>query len=260
MKIKRLLTVLTTALLLTACGTNDVTESTAESTTATTIESEVTKNTSSEPTEPIAESIVEPSTAPEPTPSPASTWIAENQIVITPQGDFSQVGNLYNSYTYELVDTLASPAHITITETTENVADGYKKVIATKTVDAAYADEYGFNTAYKAWFSAFDKYTGYSFEATTGTGSRENSFLINANGKEYDISFQFHTTGPADNATAIIEIICPVDYDGTVFQVGPASLYDELVWSTLDMSERLYTIDEFPFFGNDFLYFTYTND
>ncbi len=55
-------------------------------------------------------------------------------------------------------------------------------------------------------------------------------------------------------------LICPVDYDGAVFKFGYTSPELSEQSGKIDFEARVYKVDELPYNGDDYLYFTLTDD
>jgi len=178
---------------------------------------------------------------------PRDKWLVEHNVTIIPQGTYTTKTMGSDSE----IDIINS---ISITETTDGCPEGYKKVIAAfKTDPEAPSHHY--------WYSTFDRYTGYSFEFSTeptsgvDTGSARTllDYEINVDiGVEFDFS---------DAEMRYVKITCPKDYDGTVFYGGYASdeLGEEL--QKFDFSgNKIYTIDQLPYWGSEYRFFSYTND
>ncbi len=56
-------------------------------------------------------------------------------------------------------------------------------------------------------------------------------------------------------------MICrPVDYDGAVFKFGYTSPELSEQSGKIDFEARVYKVDELPYNGDDYLYFTLTDD
>lgn len=206
----------------------------------------------------------EPAKEPEPEPEPVKDWFEEHGLVITPQGEFT-----FTTMTYDGNNNALSPieakSRVVVTETTDGVDDGYKKVTASFTTDySAVYDVGGSGVWY--WTSAFDRYTGTSFEfdptltvTDPGETNRKEGFATIVNGDDsYNVAIAFETISNYPVIDNNVTVTCPVDYDGVVFQIG----YDDdklMEEDTIDYSARFYTIDELPFFGDQYVYFSYTN-
>ena len=193
----------------------------------------------------------------EPVPEPPVDWLQEHDIEITPQGDFTYVTTNHNAEIFEAVSSAV------ITETTEGVEEGYKQVICTFVNDFANSD-----AGYRFWSSAFDRYTGTSFEfdsETTytdfGQSSNKAGFVTIVNGDvSYDVSITFETVNEDPQITKTITVTCPVDYDGVVFQIGYSDEALAEANGAIDYTARLYTIDELPAYGDGYYYFSYSNE
>ena len=144
--------------------------------------------------------------------------------------------------------------------------DGYKVVPALISYDMSSLEE---GQKLATWQSAFDRYTGTSFEFDSTQISEGEIMFGNVefeyNGETYDISMKYWFDFDEENNTKNIEIdvICPEDYNGTVFQIGYSDLEINAANTDIDYSARLYTIDELPGFntnGHDYYYFSASND
>lgn len=198
---------------------------------------------------------------PEPT-----DWLEANGIIISSQGDFQC--NLYGfDYdTSEATGDFWADVNVVISETTDGVDDGFKKVSAVFTQDMSNNTGNG----YDKWISAFDRYTGTSFEFDSSMGTlftqkgqqtADEGFATIQNGDEYyDVSLAFKVDNQYPIIYDTLTVTCPVDYDGTVFQIGYSSPELAEKDSQIDYSARLYTIDELPHYGDGYLYFTMSND
>ena len=62
-------------------------------------------------------------------------WLEEHEIAITPQGDCTVNLYSYDSYAEDWVGDYEAGLHVTISETTEGVDEGLKKVVAEITID-----------------------------------------------------------------------------------------------------------------------------
>ena len=217
----------------------------------------------------------EPTATPTPTPEPEpATWFEAQDLTITPQGDFDlDTEWLYADDSLSVSGSTTVPCSVSITETTEGVDEGYKKVVAEFVID--YTDkffyDYGDFYAYpqngvdnypSTWISAFDRYTGVSFEPG------DNTVAVEYEGKTYDITCTFDwdivatyedDVEAADYCT--VTVICPVDYDGTVFYIGHGNGGESNVGAgqDIDFTKKLYTIDELPcYITNGFPYYFFS--
>lgn len=282
-KLRKYLTILSvslmTAVMLSGCSSD--TKTTLADDTVTIEEEqpaeEVIEESVEETVEPEEEPVEE--TAEEPEEEPAKDWFKEHELVITPQGDFAFTTMAYvfdSNDNKEDVGTFEVIADAVIMETTDGVEDGYKEVTMVWNCDMSGCEDVGKNagygavygTGYRDWFSAFDRYTGTSFEfdslyITTyiDETSQKEGFVTIVNGDEsYDVSISFETVNNWPDITDMITVTCPVDYDGVVFQIGYNDLELRAANQEIDYTARLYTIDELPYYGEGYYYFSYSDE
>lgn len=198
-------------------------------------------------------------------------WFSSHDLEITKQNDFSTFTTaLHSKGKRDTVGEMKFPASITIDETTDGCDEGYKKIVIRLEIDPSPSGKYGFT-----FFSApLDRYTGTEFREPTGeTGldmtTEKHSvegheyLTFNSNGKSVDIEKECLNEMVGSKHVETTTVICPEDYDGTVFQVG---YYDYELEDESDASgtaERIHRIDETPFFGtngHEYYYFSYTDD
>ena len=215
----------------------------------------------------------EPTATPTPTPEPTpATFFEEQGLTITPQVEY----DLDTEWLYTDNDTQNGPTTVPFTveikETTEGCDEGYKMIVAEFGIDysSKYFYDYGDFFAYppegitnhpSSWISAFDRYTGVSFEPG------DNTVLVEYEGKTYDVTctFDWNIVGDYDNGVAAdyctVTVTCPVDYDGTVFYIGHGSGGDSQIGEgqEFDFTAKQYTIDELPYYvTNGFPYFFFS--
>jgi len=267
---------------LTACDKKEWTKAIADTTAETTDQTPVTENTTESATDTTAVTTTEEST--EETYPP--TWFEEQGLTITPQGNFTLKTELFNVHGEHICD-IEVPSTATITETTEGVEDGYKKVIAVFTndysaIDAQYGNTYNGSIAitdsdgfediinHGTGTMAFDRYSGASFEnnSSAPAGDSHGGAMISVEyeGKTYELTFNFEYTYEYDNdnciGTSTYTVVCPVEYDGVVFQQGYLS-YDLWQKNYEFDDSKLYTMDQYPSFANNgypYVYFSYSNE
>ncbi len=103
--------------------------------------------------------------------------------------------------------------------------------------------------------NVFDRYTGNYFRG----GSKTKEAI-----KMGDVYYDVRTAGDSVNDYPIFYItrtlICPVDYDGAVFKFGYTSPELSEQSGKIDFEARVYKVDELPYNGDDYLYFTLTDD
>ena len=249
-----------TMVAISGCGNN--TELNLEDNNVTIEENQPTEEPTEEPTEtPAKEPVEEPTEEPEE--EPAKDWFGEQGLVITPQGSFTFTTRAYNESRID-TDTFEVNAYATISESTKGVEEGYKEVTIVWDMDFSATDEFG------QWYSAlaFDRYTGtaFAFDSETqltvdGETSIREGFVTIVNGDEsYDVSILSENTGYFPNIFKIITVTCPVDYDGVVFYIGYWDREMNTASAELNFTERLYTIDELPAYGDGYYYFSYSNE
>lgn len=210
-----------------------------------------------------------PGEAPEPPEAepeqPAGDWFSRHGLTITPQGDFTFSTMAYDADNQDM-GTFPVRSNAVVTETTDGVEPGYKQVTAVFTND--YSVIVPGSVGSRGWQSAFDRYTGTSFEFDAAAidtipglaGQREGAVTI-VNGEEsYDISVAFESANDLPTVTHTITVTCPADYDGAVFQIGYGDAFMRERNSRIDYGARLYTIDELPYFGNGYYYFSYSDE
>lgn len=190
----------------------------------------------------------------------AVSWLESHGLVITPQGDFTYqtMGVDADDNDTELFEV---PSQVKITESTEGVEDGYKQVTAVFTEDMINNIDGG----YWNYISAFDRYTGISFEFDTettytdfGETAQKDGFVTIGSGKDtYSVAVSQNTVNDYPFIEESVTVTCPESYDGTVFQIGRCDAAQIEKFMEMDMTARLYTIDELPFYGEGYYYFAY---
>lgn len=191
-------------------------------------------------------------------------WSTKQGIAVTPQGDFQVEMGGYDAASGEITGDFTADVKVSISETTEGVADGFKKVSAVFAIDASQCTGDGI----LFWCSVFDRYTGTSFEFDSAVNEQldaehtaQDGFVTIQNGDEsYDVSVEFMTEGEGYHVTKTVAVTCPADYEGVMFQIGKDSLEQMVKNSEIDYAARLYRIDELPYYGEGYLYFTKTDD
>lgn len=191
-------------------------------------------------------------------------WSAKQGITVTSQGDCQIEMGGYDATSGEITGDFIANVNVTVSESTEDVTNGFKKVSAVFTIDASNCSGDGI----LFWCSAFDRYTGTSFEFDStvneqldGEHTAQDGFVTIRDGdKTYDVSVEFMTEGEGTLITKTVVVTCPVDYEGVMFQLGKDSLEQMTENAKIDYAARLYTIDELPYLGDGYLYFTMSND
>ena len=213
---------------------------------------------------------IEPEDKPDVEPAegtPAVDWLSAHGFTITPQGRFSYDAMAYDENKEDLA-TFTIMSAVAISETTEGVEEGYKIVTATWYDDTSAKLDVENSKGFRFWRSAFDRYTGISFEFDSevthtehgGSSSREGYVTIINGDESYDVSVSFgYTSSSPTDVVHFIAVTCPVDYDGVVFYIGPSDNAKNEASSRIDHGARLYTIDELPFYGDGYYFFSYSN-
>ena len=224
-------------LILAGCSSPKPAESTAVSV-------EVTPETSKPAEETISEEVEIPQDR---------TFLEEQQLVITPQGDFE-----YTAWAEK--GTFPMHASCNITEEPSD-SEGYKRVIATIVYDVS--DSPGGMIRTREF--AFDRYTGTCFDTTNeqpGILESDDSVLIESGvnvtyeDKEYKIAYAMQMTNKWPQLIVELMVLCPQDYDGTVFVVRYADEDTNVADTAFDW-EGVHTIDELPYYNTvETFYFT----
>ncbi|MBO5552054.1 MAG: hypothetical protein J5966_08845, partial [Lachnospiraceae bacterium] len=222
---------------------SDKTEDSSEASTEATEEEENTEEATEEKTEEAAESAEEKTV-------PHSDWFADQGLSLSDTADSFTFRTMKNDGEND-TDEMKVSSRITITETTENVEDGYKAVTAVLVHDISDSDgERGIIAD-----GVFDRYTGtfYGFENEQpeqdedSKSDKEDFIRITDGDTHYDIAIKTEQEVNAPMITKKIHVVCPSDYDGAVFFVGYDSLELDARFKELDPAKRLYTFDELPF-------------
>ena len=78
-------------------------------------------------------------------------------------------------------------------------------------------------------------------------------------GEVYDVRMEYDAQQNGNTDTYTVTVICPEDYDGTVFDIGCA--YKDLseMYDKIDLKKKLYTIDELPYYGDHYSYYYFSS-
>ncbi len=178
-------------------------------------------------------------------------WLEEHEITITPQGDCTVNLYSYDSYEEDYVGDYEAGLNVTISETTEGVDEGFKKVVAQFTINIS--DQPGNGSTWNT--CAFDRYTGTYFR-----GNAKTKEAIWIEDEYYDVRTEREQINDYPMFYITYAVICPADYDGAVFQIGYDSPELKEQNDKLDYQTRLYTMDERPFYGDGYRCFTLTDE
>ncbi len=184
-----------------------------------------------------------------------TSFFEQKQLVITPQGEVT-INTTATDKDGNTVD-VAEPVNVDISERADQ--PGQKVVEATFEMDMTVVPE-GYNLS--SWQLAFDRYTGISFEYYDPEGEQEQPSPVSFeyNGQQIEVQMGYSTEYDEETGilTVVIYVVCPEDYDGTVFQIGYSDPSIDEADADWPYSERLYTIDELPGFdsnGHEYFYF-----
>lgn len=218
--------------------------------------------------EPAASSLPaspEPAAASEPAeePEPAD-WLSGSGIQITPQGSYTLPFQGVESVGDAEGTDFDADFTVSITETREGVGPNEKMVTCLFTFDFSNNPL----SVVNYWSSAFDRYTGISFEFSSGvtyTGRGETNTntgyaqISLDDGSYADVSINFSTYSDYPIVEKTISVICPADYNGTVFQIGyDCAALTEAATGVM-AEETLHRVDELPYIGDGYMYFTATD-
>lgn len=177
-------------------------------------------------------------------------FLEENGITITPNGSMTIQVAKYGS------DELTDLAVTTSVETVASSEDGYSDttftVVADKNLD---------NSGVSYNISAFDRYTGTSYEselttALIGGGSSHNDVCVfDVDGQQYDCSTDVKQNGN----TVTVTVHHPTSYDGIVFLIGKLTATQNNAYSAVDFSKAFTVMDYKDIFVDGQYFFTATD-
>ena len=188
---------------------------------------------------------------------PDRPWVDKEEIAYTSEGTFTLTTSNYND-----TGEVALPASLTLAQWDNPEQPGYKFVQASLSVDVA-----GQADGWWIWASAFDKYSGTSFEFNnighTLDGEADAPRSVFDGGAiipgGVDVLMWNEGALSADRAsyTRTINVCVPSEYDGTVFQVGYASKALTEKDAEMDYAGKFYTVDQTPYYdnGHEYKYF-----
>lgn len=177
-------------------------------------------------------------------------FLEENGITITPNGSMTIQVAKYGS------DELTDLAVTTSVETVASSEDGYSDttftVVADKNLD---------NSGVSYNISAFDRYTGTSYEselttALIGGGSSHNDVCVfDVDGQQYDCSTDVKQNGN----TVTVTVHHPTSYDGVVFLIGKLTATQNNAYNAVDFSKAFTVMDYKDIFVDGQYFFTATD-
>lgn len=185
-----------------------------------------------------------------PTEEVKADFLTENGLTITPNGSMTIQVAKYGS------DELTDLAVTTSVETVASSEDGYSDttftVVADKNLD---------NSGVSYNISAFDRYTGTSYEselttALIGGGSSHNDVCVfDVDGQQYDCSTDVKQNGN----TVTVTVHHPSSYDGVVFLIGKLTATQNNAYSAVDFSKAFTVMDYKDIFVDGQYFFTATD-
>lgn len=182
----------------------------------------------------------------------ADDFLSQSGLTITPCGTATvqlAIGMLDN-----LTDDVKD---FTVETSIDSYGYGEDGVTETFVVKVpAYSEEgYTYN------ISAFDRYTGRSFESASfnlADGSaNQTGVVIDANGKEYECSLYADVVGNEDgSSTMILEVTHPTEYDGVVFMFGQMTKTQFDAYNNIDFNSAFTIADYADVFIDGQTFFT----
>lgn len=181
-------------------------------------------------------------------------WLQQHDIAISPQGShtFTCWGG---DRDWNAVGDFTAGVQVSVTESTDGVQAGQKTVTATFSLRL---DDNPGDTAL-FWTSAFDRYTGASFEFAGDAVQPDlpaGFVRLPVGDGHCDVALSFHDSGDYPALVRTVTVTCPADYDGTVFQLGYSSAELSDAALPFETSGEAYTIDQLPNYGSGYLYFS----
>lgn len=216
----------------------------------------------SEPAASSSESVA-PS-EPDEEPQPAADWFLSNGLQVMPQGGYTiPLQSVESLGDAEGIDFDADFT-VSITETREGVGPNEKMVTCLFTFDFSNNPL----SVVNYWTSAFDRYTGTSFEFTSGVTYADRGETKTKNGYAQipledggyaDVSIDFTVDSDYPIVEKTISVICPADYDGAVFQIGYDCASKVEATTSIMAEEKLHRVEELPYIGDGYMYFSATD-
>ena len=191
----------------------------------------------------------------------APDFFEEHGLEITPQGHI-ELATTVNDGQNDVGDIVAG-VDVSISEVSPSEREDYKEIICTYVYDESGCDE---GTVVAGWNGAFDRYTGTSFEFYPDPDDEDSMPAVvefDYNGRHIDVQMSYSIEGDeeAGTVTVMITVVCPEDYDGTVFQIGYSDMAIDSANGEVDYTQHQ-TVDGLPGFGtngHDYYYFSASN-
>lgn len=230
-------------MMLTGCGDNKEVTKTDDT------KVEITTEKESEATETVVEETTEVATE-APVEEVASDFLAENGLTVTPNGSMTIPVAKYGSD--ELTDLAVNTSVATVASSEEGYSDTTFTVTADKNLD---------NSGISYNISAFDRYTGTSYESklTTallgGGASHDNVCVLDVDGTQYDCSMDAKQNGN----TVTLTVHHPSNYDGVVFLLGKLTATQTDAYNAVDFNNTFTVADHADVFIDGQYFFTATD-
>lgn len=236
-------------MMLTGCGDNKEVTKTDDT------KVEITTEKESEATETVVEETTEVTTE-APVEEVASDFLTENGLTITPNGSMTIPLAVMN--TDDMIDVPITTA----VETVASSEDGYSDTTLKVDIDAkAAAGQY-----YTCNFSAFDRYTGTSYESKptslgTNNGSmHENVVVVDVDGTQYDCALTADTNMDSDYVQHVtVTVHHPSNYDGVVFAFGKMTKTMLSAYNAVDFNSTFTVADYSDVYIDGQYFFTATD-
>lgn len=232
--------------MFTGCGKNkDVTK--VDDTQAVVAES--TESALDKDLEPATETPIEVATEAS-TEEVKADFLAENGLTVTPNGSMTIPVAKYDSD--ELTDLAVNTSVATVASSEEGYSDTTFTVTADKNLD---------NSGVSYNISAFDRYTGTSYESklTTallgGGASHDNVCVLDVDGTQYDCSMDAKQNGN----TVTLTVHHPSNYDGVVFLLGKLTATQTDAYNAVDFNNTFTVVDHADVFIDGQYFFTATD-
>lgn len=236
-------------MMLTGCGDNKEVTKTDET------QVEITTEKESEATETVVEETTEVATE-APVEEVASDFLTENGLTITPNGTMTMP--LAKADTDDMIDVPVT----TSVETVASSEEGYSDTTLKVDIDAkAAAGQY-----YSCNVSAFDRYTGTSYESKptslgTNNGSmHENVVVVDVDGTQYDCALTADMNMDSNYVQHVtVTVHHPSNYDGVVFLFGGQTATQSTAYNAIDTSKTFTVADYSDVFIDGKYFFTATD-
>ena len=231
-------------MMLTGCGDNKEVTKTDETQVEITTEKE---SEATETTEVATEAPVE---------EVASDFLTENGLTITPNGTMTMP--LAKADTDDMIDVPVT----TSVETVASSEEGYSDTTLKVDIDAkAAAGQY-----YSCNVSAFDRYTGTSYESkptslgTNNGSTHENVVVVDIDGTQYDCALTADMNMDSNYVQHVtVTVHHPSNYDGVVFLFGGQTATQSTAYNAIDTSKTFTVADYSDVFIDGKYFFTATD-